>query len=396
LHGEEVRAMPWKETCAVEERRAFIEAWMTREFGMTELSERFGVSRPTAYKWVERFRLEGDAGLLDASCAPHHHPNAVDAQQVADILELKRCHLRWGPVTIHDWLLRERGQQRWPAASTVGQILARHGLVLPRKRRRRTPPQTLPLAAADRPNAVWSADFKGNFALGDRRVCYPLTITDNYSRFLLCCQGLYDPDARHCRPHFERCFRDHGLPCAIRTDNGPPFASIAIGGLSALSVWWIKLGITPERITPGCPQENGRHERMHRTLKAWTASPPKATLNAQQHAFNRFGNEYNRERPHRSLARASPAHRYRTSPRPYPERLPEIAYPDNFILRKVKSGGHMKWHGDAVYITKILEGEYIGLKALSNDCYEVYFGMVPLGIFDARRRRIVKPRPPNV
>jgi transposase InsO family protein len=391
LHGEEVHAMPWKETCAVEERRAFIEAWSSREFEMAELSERFGVSRPTAYKWVERYRLEGEAGLADASRAPHHHPNAADEHQVAAILALKRRYPRWGPVTIRDWLLRERGQQSWPAASTVGQILARHGLVQARKRRRRTAPQSLPLAAADRPNAVWSADFKGNFALGNRRVCYPLTITDNYSRFLLCCQGLYHPDGRHCRPYFERCFRDHGLPCAIRTDNGPPFASLALAGLSALSVWWIKLGIRPERITPGCPQENGRHERMHRTLKDSTTSPPKATLNAQQHAFNRFGDEYNRVRPHRSLERDSPAHRYRASPRPYPERLPEIAYPAELILRKVKSGGHMKWHGAAVYITKILEGEYIGLKALDNDCYEVYFGMLPLGIFDARRGRILKP-----
>jgi transposase InsO family protein len=395
VDGEEVRAMPWKETCAVEEREALIAAWLEGEFSMSELSRRFGVSRPTAYKFVERFRHEGPPGLYDASRAPYAHPNATGERQVAAILALKRRRPHWGPVTIHDWLLREHAQQRWPAASTIGEILKRHGLVQPRRRRHRTPAHLLPFAAVQAANDVWSADFKGNFALGDRRVCYPLTLSDNYSRFLLCCHGLYQPDARHCRPHFERCFREHGLPRAIRTDNGPPFASIAVGGLSALSVWWIKLGILPERIAPGCPQENGRHERMHRTLKACTAVPPKATLNAQQHAFNRFCAEYNQERPHRALgAGCSPARLYRTSPRPYPERLPDVTYPVDFILRKVKSGGHMKWRGTAVYITKILEGEYIGLKALDHDRFEAYFGPLPLGIFDARRGQIMKPRRP--
>jgi transposase InsO family protein len=264
--------MPWKETCAMEERAAFVRAWWSGEFTMSELCRRFDVSRPTGYKWVERGEAEGCQGLLDRPCSPYRHPNATAAEQVAAIVALKRRHPGWGPLTLHAWLGREQGAIRWPAVSTVGEILKRHSLVLPRRGRRpKVPPHTQPFAAVGGPNDVWSADFKGQFWLGDGQRCYPLTISDNYSRYLLCCQGLSRPEGSRTRACFEAVFREYGLPRAIRTDNGVPFASIALGGLSELSVWLLKLGVMPERIELGQPQQNGRHERMQRTLKAATA-----------------------------------------------------------------------------------------------------------------------------
>jgi len=377
----------------MDEREAFVRAWLSGEFTMTELCARFGVSRPTGYKCVERFQAEGLPGLSDRSRAPYLQAQATPAALVEAIVALKRRHLSWGPLTLRDWLRRERPQQRWPAVSPVGEVLKRHGLVKPRCRRHHTPPHTQPFAAVRTANDVWSADFKGQFALGNARVCYPLTITDNHSRFLLCCQGLYRPGRGLTQACFVRTFLEYGLPRAIRTDNGPPFASIALGGLSPLSVWLLKLGVLPERIAPGQPQQNGRHERMHRTLKAATAQPPKADLSAQQRTFNRFRAEYNHERPHRSLGGGQrPCDLYRTSPRCYPNTLPEVVYPDEFVLRKVKPGGYMKWHGQIVYITKTLEGEHVGLKPLDHDRYELHFAQLPLGVFDARSSKIIKPR----
>ena len=384
--------MPWKETCAMEQRQAFIDAWLSGEFAMSELCRRFEISRPTGYKWLTRFRGEGLPGLRARSSAPLLQARATSADQIGAIVRLKHRYPNWGPLTIRDWLRREYPEQTWPAVSTTGEILKRHGLVEPRQRRHHTPPATQPFASVSGANDVWSADFKGQFALGDERVCYPLTITDNYSRFLLCCQGLYRPGYARTRAYYERTFREYGLPRVVRTDNGSPFASIAIGGLSALSVWLLKLGVLPERIDPGQPQQNGRHERMHRTLKAATAKPPKANLSAQQRAFNAFRSEYNEERPHRSLGDGRRPHDvYRPSPRPYPVQLAEIEYADDFAVRKVKQEGHMKWHGQCVYITKVLAGEHIALKPLDHDCWELYFAALPLGIFDARTGKVIKP-----
>ena len=383
--------MPWKETCAMDERIDFIAAWRSGEFTMTELCQRFEVSRPTGYKWVRRDEAEGRAGLQERARAPHHHPNATPAAQVAAIVTLKRRHLQWGPWTLHDWLGREYPEQQWPAVSTIGELLKRQGLVKPRRRHHHTPPHTQPFATIAGPNDVWSADFKGQFRLGDGRLCYPLTISDNFSRFLLCCQGLHHPQAGPTRRYFERTFREYGLPRAMRTDNGAPFASIALGGLSRVSVWLLKLDVLPERIEPGKPQQNGRHERMHRTLKA--ATPPRANLSAQQRTFNGFRNEYNEERPHRSLGGGRrPSEVHRVSQRHFPERLPAMSYPDDFAVRKVRQEGHMKWYGREIFISKTLAGEPVGLKPLEHDRWELYFGKLPLGILDARVGKIIRPR----
>jgi putative transposase len=390
--------MPWKETCAMEERAAFVRAWWSGEFRMSELCRRFDVSRPTGYKWVERGEAEGCRGLVDRPCSPHRHPNATAAEQVAAIVALKRRHPGWGPVTVHAWLGREQATTCWPAVSTVGEILKRHGLVVPRRGRRpKVPPHTQPFAAVGAPNDVWSADFKGQFWLGDGQRCYPLTISDNYSRYLLCCQGLSQPEGSRTRACFEAVFREYGLPRAIRTDNGVPFASIALGGLSELTVWLLKLGVMPERIEPGRPQQNGRHERMHRTLKAATAKPPKGSLSAQQRAFNGFRREYNEQRPHRGLGEGRrPGELYRRSAHTFPERLPEVTYPDHFALRKVRQQGHMKWEGHEVFISKTLAGEVVGLKPFDHDRWELYFAELPLGILDARTHKILRPGPSKV
>jgi len=384
--------MPWKETCAMDEKKAFVLAWRSGEFAMSELCRRFRISRPTGYALLKRAEQEGWQGLGERSRAPVHHPNATADAQVAAIVACKRRHLVWGPVTVRAWLRREQPQVNWPAASTTGDILQRHGLVRARGRRHRSvPPHLRPFAQVAQPNDVWSADFKGQFWLGDGHRCYPLTVTDNHSRMLLCCHGLYHPQRQPTRACLTRVFVEYGLPRAIRTDNGAPFASPAVGGLSALAVWLLKLGVLPERIEPGKPQQNGRHERMHRTLKAATASPPRATLSAQQRAFNRFQREYNEERPHRALAGQSPAHLYRPSPRPFPSRIPEIHYPADFVLRKVRVEGHMKWEGHEIFVSKLLAGEAVGLKPLEHDRWELYFGRLPLGVLDGRTHKILRP-----
>jgi transposase InsO family protein len=385
--------MPWKETCTMDEREAFIDGWLSREFAMTELCTRFGVSRPTGYKWLERFVEQGRAGLADRSRATHTHPNATPREREAAVLLLKRQHPSWGPITLRQTLQRDCPEQSWPAASTIGELLKRHGLVHARRRRRQhTPPHTQPFLEVKAANDVWSADYKGQFRMGNGRLCYPLTITDNYSRYLLSCKGLYGPFGQATRACFERIFREYGLPRAIRTDNGTPFAGVALGGLSRVSIWLLKLTVLPERIAPGKPQQNGRHERMHRTLKAATANPPKVNMSAQQRAFNAFRHEYNELRPHRSLGEGRrPSDLFTASARSYPARLPEVEYSNEFTVRKVKENGSIRWNGDYIYVAKILAGEHVGLKPLGHDRWELYFAQLHLAVFDERTGTIIRP-----
>ena len=304
------------------------------------------------------------------------------------LLDARRQHPNWGAVTLLEWFGRRHPKVALPAASTVAELLKREGLVKPRVRTRRTPPYTQPFAHAGAPNAVWSADFKGHFRTGDRLYCYPLTVSDGFSRYLLACRGLLHPTHEAVRPWFERLFREYGLPLAIRTDNGVPFASRALAGLSRLSAWWLRLGITPERIEPGCPQQNGRHERMHRTLKRGSCTPPRASLAAQQRAFDRFKTEYNEERPHHALGKATPVQLYQASPRPYPSRLPELEYPSGFTVRRVRHGGDIKWQGKHIYVTNTLIGEPVGLYQVDEELWSVFYGALELGRLDARCARV--------
>lgn len=384
--------MPWKETYTMKERELFINAWLERVSSVAQLCHRFGISRKTGYKWIERFKAEGMAGLTDRSRARLTQSQRTPEEVVEKILKLKHSHSDWGPVTIESALYREQPDHAWPAISTVGEILKRHGLVKPRRKRHKVPPQSQPLAHATAPNEVWSADYKGQFRMGDGRTCYPLTISDNHSRLLISCQGLYGPRLAPSMKVYEQAFREYGLPRRIRTDNGYPFAMVTLGGLTPLTVWLIKLGVMPERIDPGCPQQNGRHERMHRTLKAATASPPKGNLSAQQRAFNRFRNEFNEVRPHQSLGRGiCPKDVHQISPRHYPDTVEEIVYPDNLLVRKVKQGGYIKLNGHPFYITRQLTGEYVGLESLGYDCWQLYFSEIRLAVVDEKLKRVIRP-----
>jgi len=384
--------MPWKETCAMQERAAFIECWLSREYNKSELCRRFGVSRPTGDKWIHRFEQAGLEGLRDRSRAPHCPGNQTAESLVRVILQTKYRFPHWGPVPIRDLLIREQPQHPWPSASTFGDILKRHGLVRGRKHRHRIPPHSQPLQHATAPNAVWSADYKGHFKMGNGRRCFPLTISDNYSRYLIECHGQYGTYLEPAKARYTSAFRTYGLPDAIRTDNGYPFAQLSLGGLSPLTIWLLKLGVLPERIKPGCPQQNPRHERMHRTLKAATAKPPRGNLSAQQRAFNRFRHEYNHLRSHQGLGPGQrPADIYRPSKRAFPEQLPEICYPDDFDVRKVRYRGWVRCHGPDVYASRQLVGEYVGLKRINDDLYQIYFGQLPLGIVDRKLGRIIRP-----
>ena len=385
--------MPWKEVNIVQQRNAFIDAHLSGAFRMGELCRRFGVSRVTGYKWLARYDAHGRPGLADQSRARHTQGHRVPDKVIAAILGLKIRHADWGPVTIRSALHRQDPQGPWPATSTVGAILKRHGMVRPRKApRRKTPPCTQPLAHAAAANEVWSIDFKSHFAMGDTRRCHPLTITDNASRMLLACKGLDGPRLDPSVKVLSEVFAQYGLPAAIRSDNGWPFANTGLGGLTPLSVWFIRLGVYPERIEPGHPEQNGRHERMHRALKAACCKPPKANMSAQQRAFNRFRREYNEERPHQALGLGvCPTDRYTVSPRAYPERLPETTYPDDYLVRKVRQNGEIKLHGNTIYATQQLVGQPVGLQALDHDRWQLYFGMVKLGVVDERLGRVIRP-----
>mgnify|MGYP001172697119 CR=1 FL=1 len=380
--------MPWNRTDWMAERVKFIAAYLEYEACFADLCRDFGVSRKTGYKWVRRYEAEGVAALDDSSRAPHTHPNAVPSNVVDALLAVRRRHRRWGPRKLLVVLAKKQPRLVLPAASTVGDILKRNGLVRPRRRVRRSSPYGDRLRQYDAPNAVWCADFKGCFPIGGHRGgerCHPLTISDGFSRFLLRCRGLRRPLSQYARRVFESAFCEYGLPRAIRTDNGPPFSTLAPGGLSKLSVWWIRLGIRPERIMPGRPEQNGRHERMHRTLKAETAKPPRSSFSAQQRAFDRFRTEYNEERPHEALGQEVPVSLYRPSLRSYPRQLPEPEYPTQFETRVAYPNGVISFGTTQWYVSTCIAGERVGLEPCDDGRWRVHFGWVPIGILDLRR-----------
>jgi transposase InsO family protein len=299
--------MPWKASSVMDERMRFVLEVEQGEHPVSELCRIYGVSRETGYVWLRRYREGGVEWLRDGRRAPLRHPHQTAERIEQAILELRRAHMRWGPRKLKRVLERRQPGQVWPAASTIGEMIAREGLVVARKKRRRVPPYGEPFATADAPNRVWCVDFKGWFRTGDGQRIDPLTISDAYSRYLLRCQAVAKTDGERVQAVFEAAFREYGLPEAIRSDNGAPFASGALCGWSRLSVWWLKLGIRPERIAAGHPEQNGRHERMHRTLQQETAMPPEPNPRAQQRAFDRFRGEYNELRPHEALAMQTPA-----------------------------------------------------------------------------------------
>jgi len=377
--------MPWRSTCSMDEKEKFIAMWLAAgtQRCMSELCRSFDISRKTGYKWIARYHRGGLPALVDRSHAPHHQRLAVPVGIERQILGVRAKHPRWGPLKIEAWLTYRQPHTPWPAASTIGALLKRAGLTVPRRRRRQRACGTASLTPAGAANDVWAADFKGWFRTGDGRRCDPLTISDLQSRYLLRCQAVGTAQVELVRPIFEATFRDYGLPAVIRTDNGTPFAGPS--GLSRLAVWWIRLGIRPERIAPGHPEQNGAHERMHRTLKAETATPPRATLRAQQSAFDHFRRLYNHERPHAALGQTPPVTVYTTSARPYPARLPAVEYPATFVIRRTHARGTIKWGGRRVFISEALAGEPVGVEEVADGQWQLWFGPVKLGWIDARR-----------
>jgi transposase InsO family protein len=366
----------------MDEKLRFVAGLKAEEESMTELCERFGISRKTGYKWRHRYQLQGLKGLADRSRAPHVVPWAITGAQTEAIVGLRKEHSSWGPKKLRAKLNQRGPGQSWPALSTIGELLKREGLSQRRKRSRHATPTEHPLRAAVSANEVWCIDFKGWFRTGDGARCDPLTVTDAFSRYLLCSRVVSPPRYEPCRSELERVFREYGLPQVMRSDNGAPFASVGPGGLSRLSVWWVKLGIIPERIEPGKPQQNGCHERMHRTLKAECVRPPALTLRAQQRRFDEFRAEFNYQRPHEALGQTPPSEHYAPAPRQYPAKLEDPSYPSHCNLRRVRTNGEIRWNGGLVFISEALIGEVVGAIEHATGDAAVYFGPVLLGVID--------------
>lgn len=376
--------MPWKETCLMDEKIKFIAMVKSGMYSFASTCREFDISRKTGYQLLARYQAEGERALAARSRAPHNHPNAMSDKLARMLLEVKATHVHFGPRKVRDYMVMRGYQGELPAASTIGELYKRHGLVRRRARRRaRSHPSSEPLRHASAPNIVWSADFKGQFRMNNGRWCYPFTVSDNASRYLLVCQGLSHPTEAAVWPYFERAFRDYGLPAALRTDNGAPFASVALGGLTRLAVWMLKLGITLERIAPGRPDQNGRHERMHRTLKDYI-EPPRANLAAQQRKLQQFQCHYNEQRPHESLGGVPPAWKYRASARAYPSRIPTPEYGSGIEVRRVRNNGQIKWHGKLVFVSEALIGEPVGLRAIDDGRWQLLFCKMPLGVLNER------------
>ncbi|MEI8611764.1 DDE-type integrase/transposase/recombinase [Enterovibrio norvegicus] len=371
--------MPWKETCKADKKVSLVGDWLSGNYTKTMLSRRYGVSRPTVDKWLNRYIDLGVDGLVERSRRPLTCSHQTDPKVIEAILNVKQEHVHWGPKKINDRLASLYPEQRWPADSTTGAILKNAGLVKPRKHKPRVSPYPHPLTSSTYSCDVWNIDFKGDKALGNGKRCYPLTVTDDFSRYLLACEGLESTALASTQVVLEKLFEEHGLPNVIKSDNGTPFASRSIGGLSRLSIWLIKLGIVPERIDKGCPTQNARHERMHRVLKAETMSPMSHSFKAQQKRFDEFRFNYNELRSHEGLNRKTPKSVYRQSPVRYSDRELRIFYADDTEIRSVKHSGEIKWKGKYVYVGQLLACEKIALKRCGEKRWELYFGFFLLG-----------------
>lgn len=385
--------MPFRESSPVEQRIGLFREYDTGVFTVTELCARHGVSRETFYVW-ERRRASGDPQWFEEkSHAVQNCPHATEDRLVQQIIAARQRFPHFGPKKIKAWLGSERPQVGWPAASTIGDILKREGLVQARPRRRRAIAQGELVTPAEGPNDEWAIDFKGWFRTRDGTRCDPLTITDAASRYLIEVR-IVDPTATGVKNAMELVFKEIGLPRAIRSDNGVPFGSTGAGGLSTLSVWWLKLGIEPRYIPPSSPQDNGRHERMHRTLKAETSKPPAGTAAEQQRRFDAFRRHFNEERPHEALGQVAPIKLWRSPQRSMPSRLDDPWYDADHQVRRVRPNGVIKWRGEFVFVGEALAGELIGLTKHETGGHIVRFSARDLGIID-RDRRFLRFAPPR-
>ena len=378
--------MSWKEVNPMQQKILFIADYLRQLSSMSELCYRYGISRKTGYKWVKRFEHSGIDGLSEQSRRPLMSPVQTPYRIQQKIIELRQQYsTRPGSKKLQILLAQCFPHEHIPSKTTIYNILNRAGLIDARKPKRRVSLYPQPFSPVQEVNELWSVDYKGQFKLGNGQWCYPLTVMDHQSRFLFCCKCLKGPLYKETRASFTKLFRQYGLPARIRSDNGIPFASVSRGGLSKLSIWWIKLNIAPERIAPGKPQQNGRHERMHRTLKQAATRPASANMRSQQRRFDAFCEEYNQHRPHEALGQKTPSSQYTRATREYPEKLPEIHYPEYFEVKKVSSNGTACWQNKMIYVSHLLHGEYIGLEEIDEGSWEVYFGPVKLGQFNEQQ-----------
>lgn len=371
------------ETDKTKQRLAFVLAFKTGQWSKAELCERFGITRPTGYLWLGRYEVEGLSGLEDLSRRPLEPANRTEPEVEARIVAARKTY-GWGAKKLLQVLGRQSPEIAWPARSTMNDILDRHGLLRKQRGRRKwLHPGAAPLVT-ERPNQVWPADFKGHFKTRDGVYCYPLTVTDHFSRKLLVCRGLHSVQTVGAKPVFERIFREVGLPEAMRTDNGAPFASTGIHGLCELNVWWMQLGIVHQRIRPASPQENGQHERMHKDLKHETTRPPSTNLRAQQRAFDRFRHRYNDERPHEAIGGALPSELWTPSPREMPDRIAPPEYSGHLEVRRVSNCGTFRLNSRQPFLSNALADQHIGLEEINDGIWNIIYYKTLLGRIDER------------
>jgi putative transposase len=376
--------MPWQKTDSVNERLRFVAQAQEGLYSIPELSARYGVSRQTGYTTVDRYDALGVDGLKDRSHAPRHCPHRIGKEMRELLLELRRAHPSWGPRKILAWLRPRHPEMALPAASTVGDLYSREQLVKRRPRRREWSQPGRAKVPVSGPNDLWTIDFKGEFRTLDGIMCYPLTIADAHTRFLLAVDGLPSTAHAGARVVVERVFREYGLPEVIRSDNGGPFATKAVAGLSRLNVWWTQLGIKQDRIAPGRPDQNGSHERMHLTLKQETVVPPAPDAQAQQERFDVFRGEFDFERPHEALEMQTPGSLYTRSPRELPERLPEPEYPAHCVIRQVRANGILYFRDRSIFLSELLIGQRIALEEIADGVWSIYFYDLLLARLDER------------
>ncbi len=377
--------MPWKDVRPMDKKLLFLADYLRRIGTFSLLCERYGISREMGYKWVERYREDRLDGLSERTRKPHHSGLEILVAIRQAILELRIGQQDTpGPKKTQALLPQRFGPELIPSKTSIYNILKAACQIEPRRQWRRVAPSRSPLRNAHRPNELWSADYKGQFRTRDGPWCRPLTVMDHASRYLLACDGRTGTSLPEARQSFERLFQEYGLPERLRTDNGVPFATTGVGGLSRLSIWWIRLGIVPERIEPGEPQQNDRRERMLRTLKRSLGQSPAKDLVAQQIWLNDFRQDYNEHRPHEGLGQQYPASCYQASPQPYPEWLPELEYPRYFHPSRVCQNGLIYWRGLRIYIGYLLAEEWIGLEEVGDGLCDAYFGVIRIGAFNER------------
>ena len=379
--------MPWKGVTVSEQKQRFIEDFLLNYYSVTELSERFSISRKTAHKWINRYLEHGQVGLEEQSRRPKICPWQTSPEVVEELIALRKAHPHRGPKKLLDAMSRRNPDRQLPAISTGAKILAEAGLVKPRRGSRRAHPGC-PQTTAAEPNDIWPADYKGQFRLKNGQYCFPLTVSDLSSRYLLGCDAHPAVSLERSQAHFQHLFEAYGLPNRIRTDNGVPFASNALARLSQLSVWFIKLGIYPELIEPGQPQQNGVHERMHRTLKQEATIPPASSLKGQQKKFDEFREEFNGDRPHEALDMKRPAELYQPSSRRFPKRIETYDYLGHYLVRRVSRGGTIRVFKRQIFVSNTLQEDYVGLGEVGDGVYDLYFCFYQIGRYDLKEKRV--------